>query len=119
MPKAVRNYIRPRIPRSRERWVKEMGTRLVFLRQWLDLSQAEMATKLGMTVRAYRAYERGHPNWKDWSFTTRVSAATNVSIDWLWIGGYWGGPPSRVPLTVSGAPMRPVLRVVSGREARG
>ena len=119
MPKAVRNYIRPRIPRSRERWVREMGTRLVFLRQWLDLSQAEMATKLGMTVRAYRAYERGHPKWIDSSFTTRVSAATNVSTDWLWIGGYWGGPPSRMPLTVAGGPMRPVLRVVSGREARG
>ena len=119
MPKAVRNYTRPRIPRSRERWVKEMGTRLVFLRQRLGLSPAEMATKLGMTARAYRAYERGHPKWKDSSFTMRVSAATNVSTDWLWVGGRWGGPRSRVPLTVAGTPMRPALRVVAGREARG
>ena len=96
-----------------------MRAPLVFLRQWLGLSQAEMASKLGMTARAYRAYERGHPKWKDSSFNLRVSAATNVSIDWLWIGGCWEGPPSRVPLTVAGAPMRPVLRVVAGPEARG
>jgi len=91
----------------------------VFLRQWLGLLQAEMATKLGMTVHAYRAYERWHPKWKDPSFTMRASSATDVSIDWLWVGVRWGGPPSRVPLTVAGASMRPVLRVVSGREARG
>ena len=114
MPKAVRNYTPRRIPRSRERWVKEMSTRLVLLRQWLGLSQAEMAARVGMTVRAYREYERGHRKWKDLSFTIRVSATTNVAIDWLRFGDWWGEPPSRAPIAVDGAPMRPVLRVVRG-----
>jgi len=116
MPKAARESTPPQIPRLRERSVKQITGRLVLVRQWLGLSQAGMATRLGISVRAYREYELGRRKWKSMAFSLRVSGATNVSIDWRCFGGYWGRPLSRVPLAVDGRPMRPVLRVMSDQE---
>ena len=111
MPKAVRNSTPPGIPR--ERWVKQVSARLGLLRKWLGLSEQEMADRLGITVHAYRDYELGRSKWNDVAFALRLADATNVSVDWMWCGGYWDGPASRIPLAIDGRPMRPVLRVVS------
>jgi len=103
------------ISNSREQWIRDISARLLLLRQWLGLSQQEMAARLGLSVRAYREYERGRRKWHDTLFILRVSAATKVSIDWMWRGHYPGRPKSRVPFDTHGRPMRPVLRVVSRR----
>ena len=72
-----------------------------------------------MTVRAYREWERpGSRKWRDGDLSVRVSGATNVSIDWLWTGGYSDGPPSDVPLAIGGAPMPPAPRAVSDGKAQ-
>ena len=118
MPKAARSAIAH--SESREQWVRQISGRLLVLREWLDLSEQEMAARLGLSMPAYREYERPDGRtWSDFSFPLKVAAATGVSPDWLIHGSHSRGrPKSRVPLDANGRPMRPVFRVVSGREGR-
>jgi len=99
----------------------EISARLVVLREWLGLSQDEMAGRLGMPVRVYREWERpGRRQWRSLMQppASRISAVTGVSLHWLCCGEYPDQPPSDVPLAIGGEPLPPVLRVVGSAVKR-
>ena len=58
----------------------EIGMRLAALRDACDFSQADMATKLGVSQTEYAAYENGE---KDFSFSFLYNAANILGVDVL------------------------------------
>jgi len=79
----------------REWQPERISERIALMRKWLGLSQSEMADMLGMTMRAYRDWERpGARRWRRAEPLLKLALATDVSLDWL-LGGI--GSPSRSP----------------------
>ncbi len=58
--------------------LKEIGTRLEELRDICDISAEDMASKMGMTVEEYRAYEEGQ---LDYSFSFLYNAASILGVE--------------------------------------
>ncbi len=58
--------------------IKDIGMRLSFMREEVELSVEEMASKLGVDVDTYCAYERGE---MDFSFSFMYNAAEVLGID--------------------------------------
>ena len=52
--------------------IKDIGMRLMFLREEAELSEKEMAEKLGVDEETYRGFESGD---KDFSFSLIYNAA--------------------------------------------
>lgn len=67
---------------SDEKWRKRLGDRIRMMRCGLELTQAELAAKIGVTKAAVTAYElgRSEPNLKN---LVRLSRALEVPTDWL------------------------------------
>jgi transcriptional regulator with XRE-family HTH domain len=68
----------------------EVGARLVSVRVSVDLTQAQMADRLGLTPRAYGSYERG-----DREIPTMLFRALykELDIDPIWLLDGPGAPP--------------------------
>ena len=67
-----------------------------------------MAAKLGMTLRAYREWERpGRRTWQrvNQSPLVKLCDVTGVSLDWLIGCNDSARMPPDVPRTMTGAPM--------------
>ena len=87
----------------------ETGTRLASLRRILGYTPDSFAALLGMSRRAYLAYERGQRTQSAaWLRVGRAAHdATGVSFDWLFVG-----PPD--PMFRPGCARGPTLRLVVG-----
>jgi DNA-binding transcriptional regulator YiaG len=97
--------------RKKEELAQKISIRLGILREWLGLSQHEMAAKLDMSTHTYQEWERpGCRKWRGIVFPWKVCRVTGASVDWLCFGGYSNQPPSVVPLMVGGKPMPPIMR---------
>ncbi|MBO0711968.1 MAG: helix-turn-helix transcriptional regulator [Acetobacteraceae bacterium] len=96
----------------------ELAARLVVLREWFGLTQAEVAEKVGMPLETYADCEQtGSRMWKGRGSVELLLAicdATGVSSDWLLSGTgcYYGAPPSPTPV------FRAELRLVTGAQPR-
>ena len=60
--------------------IKDIGMRLMFLREEAELSEKEMAQKLGVDEDTYKAFESGD---KDFSFSVIYNAADILGVDVL------------------------------------
>lgn len=60
--------------------IKDIGMRLMFLREESELSEKEMAEKLGVDEENYKAFESGD---KDFSFSIIYKAADILGVDVL------------------------------------
>lgn len=68
---------------NRNSGYRTAGRRLRVVRQHLGYSPAMLASKLGLTERAYLAYERGQRT-RGWNkLIYPIIDATGVSLDWL------------------------------------
>ena len=82
--------------------------RLRTLRLLFGLTEQEMAVRMGMSERAYAAWEtpehssRGFP-----LFAIRLAERFGVSIDWIATGGQIAGPrDDEIPQALGGGPLQ-------------
>ena len=121
MPKISRTA-RKRRPKSPEekQFFKDFGYRLGVLRRHLGHTPQSFAAALGMTVRAYLAYERGERTSSGWWRVIRgVVPLTGISCDWWFTGTADHLDKSSVrnderPLYEGGRPIPPKLRLAGG-----
>jgi DNA-binding transcriptional regulator YiaG len=72
---------------------KMRHARLRTLRLHLGLTEQEMAARLGMSKRAYAAWETPERSTRGATlFSIRLAEQFDVSIDWIVIGGQPNGP---------------------------
>lgn len=60
--------------------IKDIGMRLRFLREDMEITESEMAAKLGVELETYKAYENGD---MDFSFSFIYNAADALGVDVL------------------------------------
>ena len=77
------------------------------LREHIGLSQREMAARLGLTTRTYKAWEHSRRKRHSYYSMVKISEATGVSLDWLGAGGYPGQAKSDQPFASGGGPLPP------------
>jgi len=96
--------------RELEEFFAGLQARLRTLRAYLCLTQEEMAHRLDMTVRTYKAWEsRRHTRWT--RVVLRLSDEFGVSTDWMIRGHYPGRPrDDTIPMMVGGAPLPRPMR---------
>jgi|SRR5215469_15629864 len=83
-----------------------VSARLVCLREWLGLTQQQMAGMLRMPPRTYRTWEcPGRRLWHGGGFLEKLVTATGVSGAWVLTGSYHLEPPSPAPLAADGLPL--------------
>lgn len=86
----------------------QINDRMRALRSYLDLTQAEMAARMGVSLRAYQTYEAGESLPK--ATDVGMLAASGADLHWLLTGENRGGTwveskdGSRVPFVSTEAP---------------
>lgn len=93
--------------------------RIQSLRVYLGMSEAQMAARIGLSLRAYRALEaRGRR--RDWvTVYCNLAAVTGVSLDWIMSGlppgvRDWAARQDTVPLGRDGRVLpRPAMERVA------
>lgn len=110
-------------PRVRSRQAKACFygpylARVEVLRRHLGMTEAGMASAIGVTLRTYRAWIAGKrlPNG-DPIRAFNLAEATGVSVNWLWSGRRSfldRESASAVPVDCAGSALRPRLQVVAG-----
>lgn len=83
---------RPRRTVADRRLMKEMGERLLWVRQELGLSQQEIANQVGVHQTAWSLWERGE-RWPDMFEAMRLAAKLKVTTDYLLNGNLEGVEP--------------------------
>ena len=107
---------RPKSPEDKQ-LLKDISYRLGVLRRHLGHTPQSFAAALGMTVRAYIAYERGERTGRGWlGVMFGLFDLTNVSADWLFTGLPSAADDStrrndQRPLFSGGRPMPPAVRL--------
>jgi transcriptional regulator with XRE-family HTH domain len=95
------------LPQTSEELTAIIQARLRTLRTHLCLTQPEMAHRLGMSVRTYRAWEHRPRSTRGWTrMLFSLSDEFGVSIDWMVGGGYPGQPRNdNLPMARGGTPL--------------
>ena len=107
---------RPQSP-EHQQFYKDVSCRLGVLRRHLGHTPQSFAAGLGMTVRAYVAYERGERTRQGWfGVLLGVVKLTGVSVDWFLHGKVNclddSSPRNdRRPVFQDGCPIPPALRL--------
>jgi len=82
------------------------------LREWVGLTERQMAAACAVTPRTYRAWERGQRKWSRGDFLAKVRTVTGVSGAWLLTGSFSREPSSAVPLAADALPLPRHRRMV-------
>lgn len=86
---------------SKRNWIQFMAgdipTRLVQLRRDLDLTQQEMADRIGIHVNQVRRYESGKAK-PSLEVLEKIALTLHVSLDWLVFGEDMRGPDDDLKL---------------------
>ncbi len=95
---------------------KDISCRLCVLRRHLGHTPQSFAAGLGMTVRAYVAYERDERTQGWMRMMCGVLELTGVSVDWFLTGKIDSQDDSsprndRCPVFQDGSPIPPVVRL--------